>query len=187
MIKKVLKLALMLVSFSNLLTAEILFDLHAQHFSNVKDGGEEFGRYNLPKVYVSTAAKNYYGVYYKKDFNVEIKNPPVSWSVTFDLRAKLTGSRTRTLSFVADTGKTISVAFKYNKVIFDGHSETVGYIGNHASISGTLTKEGNQVVLRVNGYYQRIATVSDFPKLKMVKIPTTGDCMMTALTIGKSN
>ena len=186
MIKKVLKLALMLVSFSNLLTAEILFDLHAQHFSNVKDGDLEFGRYNLPKVYVSTAAKNYYGAYYQRDFTVEIKSPPASWSVTFDLRANLY-SDDRTVSLVANTGKTISVTFKYNKIIFDGYEQSVSNMGSDASISGTFTKEGNQVVLRVNGYYKRVATVSDFPKLKMVKIPTTGDCLMTALTIGKSN
>jgi len=58
---------------------------------------------------------------------------------------------------------------------------------NWASISGTLTKEGNQVVLRVNGYYERTATVSNFARLKLVKIPLTGDAMVTALTIGKSN
>lgn len=184
MIKKILTSALLVTAFSNPLTAEILFDLHAQHFSNVKDGDLEFGRYNLPKVYVSTAAKNYYGAYYKKDFIVDIKNPPVSWSVTFDLHTELD---TRTLSFVADTGKTILVTFKYNKIIFDGYEQTVAYMRNWASISGTLTKEGNQVTLRVNGYYERTATVSDFPKLKLVKIPTDNDCRMTALTIGKSN
>jgi len=184
--KKLLKTALLLTAFTNLLNAEILFDLHAQHFSNVKDGNLEFGRYNLPKVYVSTAAKNYYGSYETKDFIVEMKSPPAIWSVTFDLRARLYNN-TRTLSFVADTGKTISVTFKYNKIIFDGYEQSVSYMANRASISGTLTKEGNQVVLRVNGYYKRTATVSNFAKLKLVKIPLSNDCIMTALTIGKSN
>jgi len=184
--KKLLKTALLLTAFTNLLNAEILFDLHAQHFSNVKDGDLEFGRYNLPKVYVSTAAKNYYGAYYTKDFTVEMKNPPATWSVTFDLRANLSGN-TRTLSFVSDTGKTILVTFKYNKIIFDGYEQSVSHMGADASMSGTLTKEGNQVILYVNGYYKRIATVSNFSKLKLVKIPTTSNFMMTALTIGKSN
>lgn len=186
MIKKILKLTLMLVSFSNLLTAEILFDLHAQHFSNVKDGNLEFGRYDLPEVYVSTAAKNYYGTYYKNDFTVDIKNPPASWSVSFDFSAKLS-STTRTLSFVADTGRTISVIFKPNKIVFGGYEQTVSYMNTYTNISGTLTKEGNQVVLRVNGYYERTATVLNFPKLKLVKIPTDSDCFLAALTIGKSN
>ena len=178
----------MLVSFSNLLTAEILFDLHAQHFSNVKDGGEEFGRYNLPKVYVSTAARNHFGTYYRREFSVELKSPPASWSVTFDLRANIRDNP-RTLSFVANTGKTISVTFREGKILFNGHSETENIydLDFHASISGTLTKEGNQVVLRVNGFYKRMAMMSDFPKLKKVIIPTASNCVMTALTIGKIN
>ena len=184
MIKKALKLTLMLVSFSNLLTAEILFDLHAQHFSNVKDGDLEFGRYNLPKVYVSTAARNYHGVYFGGDFKVDIKTPPTSWSVTFDLRAKLDTSRT--VKFISNDGTTIPVTFGYYNIKFMGTETSVSKMTHHASISGTLTKKGNQVVLRVNGSYQGEATVSNFPKLKKVEIPTSS-CMMTALTIGKIN
>ena len=185
--KKLLKLALMLSALSSALTAEILFDLHAQHFSNVADGNLEFGRYNLPKVYVSTAAKNYYGTYEQSDFTVDIKNPPASWSVTFDIHAKMQGDATHTLSFVSNTGKTILVTFKENKIIFGGYEQSVPGMNYAASISGTLTKEGNQVILHVNGYYERTATVSNFPKLKLVKIPTTGSCIMTALTVGSSN
>ena len=184
--KKILKLALLVTAFANLLTAEILFDLHAQHFSNVKDGNLEFGRYDLPKVYVSTAAKNYYGTYEAKDFIVDIKNPPASWSVTFDLQTYLYDT-TRTLSFVSDTGKTILVTFTNNKIIFDGYEQSVSYMYRYASISGTLTKEGDQVVLRVNGFYERTATVPSFSKLKLVKIPLTTNSIMTALTIGSSN
>ena len=182
--KKILKLALLVTAFANLLTAEILFDLHAQHFSNVKDGNLEFGRYDLPKVYVSTAAKNYYGGYTNKDFIVEIKNAPALWSVTFDLRANL--GATRTLSFISDTGKTILVSFKKDKIIFDGYEQSVSYMYYNTNISGTLTKEGDQVILRVNGFYERTATVSNFSKLKLVKMPTSG-FLMTALTIGSSN
>jgi len=183
MIKKALKLTLMLVSFSNLLTAEILFDLDAQHFSNVKDGNLEFGRYNLPKVYVSTAAKNYYGMYSEKDFNVEIKNPPASWSVTFNLDAHT--NVTSKLSFVSDKGKTISVTFKDGKIIFDGYEQSLSNM--YIDVSGTLTKEGNQVTLYVNGYYKRTATVSNFSKLKFVKIPMGHFDYMIGLTIGSSN
>jgi len=182
--KKLLKTALLLTAFTNLLNAEILFDLHAQHFSNVKDGHLEFGRYDLPKVYVSTAAKNYYGTYGEKDFTVEMKNPPATWSVTFDLGIYLDHGRIFSLSFVSDTGKIISVTFKSDKIIFGGYEQSVSY---PQSISATLTKEGNQATLRVNGHYERTVTVSDFTTLKLVKIPIGYFDIMTALTIGSSN
>ena len=88
--KKLLKTALLTTALTSLLTAGTIFDLSAQHFSNSLKGKGVGGKYNLPKCYVSTALKYSDGFYTLADrktqnMAVEIKTPPSTWSVSFDM------------------------------------------------------------------------------------------------------
>ncbi len=176
MIKKILTSALLVTALTNLLTAETIFDLHAQHFSNSLDGDGVGARYDLPEVYVSTALKYTSGLYAKttssasQTMAVEIKTPPANWSVSFDMSYYLY-SYTHPIRLTSDTGKTITVSFKKGAIYLNGVSiYTSSSIDAREAMTGTITKSGNTVTCQIAGFVTKTITVSNFSKLKFVSV-----------------
>ena len=174
--KKFLKFTLLVTAFINVLAAETIFDLHAQHFSNSLDGDGVGARYNLEKVYVSTALKYVDGLYAPTNTStqtmaVEIKTPPSNWSVSFDVSYALY-SGNHPIRLTSDTGKTIHVSFGWNEIYLNGsviysRSDRLEF---RTAVSGTISKSGNTVTCSINGYVVEEIIVNNFSKLKFVNV-----------------
>ena len=197
--KKIIKTALLATTLTSLLTAGTIFDLSAQHFSNSLDGDGVGGRYDLPKCYVSTALKYTNGTYTlttsyaTQNMAVEIKTPPADWSVSFDVSYFLY-ENTHQVRLTSDTGKTITVAFRYHTIYLNGTSI---YSSSHAleyrtPVSCTISKSGNSVTF-TTGLTTKTIAVSNFSKLKFVNIALqqdgSGDAKgyLNGLNISSSN
>ena len=195
--KKFLKFTLLVAAFTNVLVAETIFELTAQHFSNSIDGNGAGARYDLSKTYVSTALKYESGHYTRttssssQKLDVEIKTPLSDWAVSFDMSYYLS-SENHPIRFTSDTGKTIIVSFEYNEIFLNG---TLVYSNNsrlerRTEVIGTLEKSGNSVRLSVNGYFTQTINVSNFSKLKFVSVSLLHDNyddIMNGLNIGTND
>ena len=178
----ILKSALAILLLSSGLSAGNIFDLHAQHFSNSIDGEGEGAKYNLPRVYVSTALKYENGVYALTTFDaaqtmsVEIKIPPANWSVSFDMSYYLYYN-THPIRFTSDTGKSITLSFTANTITLNGVN--IYYRANsilgREEMTGTISKNGNTVTCTIAGYVTKTITVSDFSRLKYVNVSLVHD------------
>jgi len=182
--KTLLKSTLAVLLFTGALSAGNIFDLHAQHFSNSIDGDGVGAKYDLPKVYVSTALKYENGVYAlttssaTQTMSVEIKTPPVNWSVSFDVSYYLYYiDNSHPIRFTSDTGKTITVSFKRHEIYLNGVKiyTNANYFEFREAITGTITKSGNTVTCTIAGYVSKTITVSNFSKLKYVNVSLLHD------------
>jgi len=179
--KKIIKTALLATTLTSLLTAGTIFDLSAQHFSNSLDGDGVGGRYDLPKCYVSTALKYTNGVYALTTYRatqtmaVEIKTPPSTWSVSFDMSYYLY-TDTHQVRLTSDTGKSIIVAFRWNQIYLNGKVvyEDSSALELRTLVSCTISKSGNTVTL-ITGLTTKTITVSGFSKLKFVNVSVMYD------------
>jgi len=174
--KKFLKFALLVAAFTNVLTAETIFELSAQHFSNSIEGNGVGARYNLSKTYVSTSLSYVNGNYktprdtHSSNFNVEIKNPLLVWSVSFDMSYYL-DNEYHPIRFTSDTGKTIIISFANKRIYFNDKPVLDDrYFGYSEEIMLNLSKDGNKVKLIINGDTLSTIDVANFSKLKFVKV-----------------
>jgi len=178
--KKILKSALLVTALTNLLTAGTIFDLQAQHFSNSNDGDGVAAKYDLPNVYVSTALKYINGFYTlvstsTQTMSVELKSPPANWSVSFDMSYYL-NNQTHPIRFTSDTGRTITVTFKYYYIFLNGVKIYNGSsLDGSEAVTGTITKSGNTVTCTIAGFVTKTITVSDFSNLKFVNVSLLHD------------
>lgn len=191
------KSTLLVMLFANVLMAETIFDLGAQHFSNSIDGNGEGARYDLPKVYVSTPLKYESGHYGRttsdssQKLDIEIKTPLSTWSVSFDMSYYL-NSNIHPIRFTSDTGKTIIISFEWNEIFLNGSSVYQNYnrLEQRTEVVGTLSKNGDSVTLSVNGYFTQTVNISNFSKLKFISVSLVKDYgtdIMNGLNIGTSD
>ena len=181
--KKILKLTLLLATLSNLLVAQTIFDLSAQHFSNSIDAEGKGARYNLPKVYVSTALKYVDGIYALttsagQPMDVEIKTPLSNWVVSFNMSYDIY-DHIHPIRFTSDTGKTIIISFRWNEIYLNGTRvlQDENLLEKITNVVGSLSKNGNSVTLSVNGYLTKTINVSNFAKLKFVSVSVVQENM----------
>jgi len=163
----------MLIS-SNLLFGEIVFNLHAQHFSKAIEGKYEGARYELDKCYVSTNLAYTGGVYKAGNslgyFNVGIKEPIENWSTSIDVFYIMGNSykRTRTIKWSSENGESILVSLKNDAITFD--SKNVYTPGEYQRLTITLTQNSDNVELIINGTKVGTATKETFGKLKYIDV-----------------
>jgi len=173
--RKLLKSALLLTALSCALTAETIFNLGAQHFSNSLDGEGEAARYNLPKCYVTTGLKYSNGRYVKayslgvEGMDVEIKTPSSNWSVSFDMSYYI-GDEDHTVRLTSDTGKTLIVVFRMHEIYFNGEKiYGSDRFERRELVSFNVTKSGDEVTF-TTGFVTKTITFSNFSKLKFVHV-----------------
>ena len=175
MIKKVLKLMLLVTALTNSLIGGIVFDLDRQQFSNSLNSNYKIysraGRYELPQVYVTVGMKYHHGFYEGgsgKSFNVEMKQPLLSWNVSMDILYNLY-TKTHTTRFTSDTAEAIQLSFSKGKVYFNGNAVfNLPTNRNSHTFSITVSKYNDTVSLRINGSMSTTITVPNFSKLKFV-------------------
>jgi len=178
--KKILKLTLLVTLLTNLLTAETIFDLSQQHFANSLARKGVGARYNLPKVYVSTALQYANGQYWvinasSQNFQVEIKNAIDDWSVSYDMSYYLYNNH-HPMRLTDATGKTFTVSFAYNKIYVNSKViyTSSSYLEERTSAIVTLTKMGNKIQVSVAGYTNALYD-TNFGRLKFVTIDAQSD------------
>ncbi len=168
---KALKVMAMVSLLSSSLFAEIVFNLEEQHFSKAIEGTYESARYELTDAYVSTNLKYIEGVYLSDDstgkFNVELKEPIESWSVSFDVWFYLSSKR-RFIKLVDENGESAVVSFKSKDINFDNKSVVSDlYSGERLTVG--LLKNGDDIELSINGSKVGTATKASFSKLKYIE------------------
>ena len=187
--KKIFKLTLLLTLLSNLLMAEILFDLNEQHFSNSLDGDGVLTKYSLPNVYVTTELRysnsnaKYYplslgstGGYRDSSFDIEFKSPMDNMRMSFDISFSL-HNKVHTIQFIDTNGKVVTLGLRKagNGFNFDGQKENLS-LANDERIIATIKKTNNEFYININNsQLVKTYTVTGFSKLKFIKIDILGD------------
>jgi len=180
---------------TSLLNAEIAFDLHAQHFSKAIEGKYEGARYELPKAFVSTNLKYVDGTYLTQDnagyINIELKTPKLNWSTSIDAYYIMGNSykKTRTIKWTSENGENILLSFRYDAITFNG--KNVYTPGEYKRMTISLTQNGDNIELTINGVKAGTATRTTFGKLKYLDVQAiyeydSGDNYdyINAITIG---
>lgn len=154
--------------------ADIVFDLHAQHFSKAIEGQYEGARYELPKAFFTTNLKYVDGAYLTKsnagNINVEVKEPIANWSMSADT-FYIMGSnykKTRTIKMTSENGESVLVSFRFDAVTFNG--ENVYSPGEFKRMTIAVTQNTNDIELIINGVKVGTATRETFGKLKYVDV-----------------
>lgn len=195
--KKLLKTTLLFTLLTNLLTAEILFDLNEQHFSNALDANGVVGKYSLPNVYVTTQLRYDNGRYKlyganNSSFDIELKNPLNTVNVSFDIEYNLNSNsygKIHNIQLIDINGEIVTLGLSgigrgFN---FDGHESDFTANGR-TRILGTIRKTGTEFEININnGDLVRTYTVSRFSKLKFIKFDVlydTGDDILDGIIIG---
>lgn len=179
--KNLFKSLLLLVLFSNALTAEILFDLNAQNFSNALDAKGVAGKYDLPSVYVTTDLKydnNKYSTYSNNDssFDIELKEPLNTVMFTYDMQFSF-DRELHVLQLIDVDGNivTMGLSKQGNGFNFDGHESDYPLDGTKRMII-EIRKTGTEFSINLNnGDLERTYTVATFSKLKFIKLDVLKD------------
>ena len=153
--KKNLKLALIAVATTNLLMANMVFNLGAQHFSNSIDGNFTDSTYDLPKTVVSTSLKLENGHYIPKEsgsFKVELKEPKTKWGVTFDMDCYL-NTRGSGVTLLGKDSNVLTLFFSNGEISVDGQVKKNGSFRYGKKIVGTVQSDGKAITVIINGKY----------------------------------
>ena len=183
--KKLLKFTLLVTLLTNLLTAEILFDLNDQHFSNSLDGDGISAKYSLPNVYITTKLKyenDRYSLRYTDDasFDIELKNPLNDVRISFDMTYNFSTSsyaEVHNIQFIDVDGEVVTLGLSgvgrgFN---FDGHLSDLS-LDYAERVIGTITKNGSEFEININnGDLVRTYTVARFSRLKFIKFDVLYD------------
>jgi len=193
--KSLVGVALMSVLSLSSLNAEILFNLHEQHFANAIEGGMKVGRYELEQSYVSTNL-NFIQGYYQTDndegyFNVDLKAPIANWSVSVDLRIHFyygTGKETRFIKLISENGETTIVSIQKDSVYFEGENRISESFDLDSALSFTLSYNNGKIDLSMNGKMLASVDRNNFGNLKSVEVGLVKEennkDNLTSLTIG---
>jgi len=169
--KKYLKVAFILLAFSNVLMADLVFNLGAQQFSNSVKGNFQDSTYDLPNSIVSTALKFDKGHYIPNgsgSFKVELKKFFPKWAVTFDLNAYLY-NRGMGVTLLGKDGKVVTLFFSYEKISVDGKVTTDGDFSQHEKIIGSIYSDGKVITVVINGKHSFKIEKANF-KLAFVEV-----------------
>jgi len=151
--KKYLKVAFILLACSNLLMADLVFNLGAQQFSNSVKGNFQDSTYDLPNSVVSTALKfdkGHYIPYGSGSFKVELKKFFPKWAVTFDIDAYLY-QRGTGLSLLGKDGKVLTLFFSYQRISVDGEVSSDSDFLQGEKIIGSIYSDGKVITVVING------------------------------------
>jgi hypothetical protein len=195
---KYLSILLIVTTFISSLYAEakIHFDLHAQHFANAIEGSMKVGRYDLDDTQVSTNL-NYVNGYYTTTndngyMNVDLKSPIAEWSVACNISGIFDSYsynyEIRTIKLIAENGESIMVSIRRNQIMFEGTNVISGTQNQSYNLDISLTKNGDNVDLVINGINEGSATRTTFSSLKSVEVrivkEDTASDDLQSLTIG---
>ena len=176
---------------SSVLSADIAFDLHAQHFSKAIEGKYEGARYDLPYSYASTNLKYEDGYYITQNssgyFNVEVKEPKEGWSVSFDAYYRFSyRNYVRTVKLVSENGESVVLSLSSKDSKFN--STSVFSAGSNLRVTASFSQVGENIELSINGEQVGVAKKKTFGALKYIEIQLinedgTND-RLNSLTIG---
>ena len=169
--KKHLKLAFITLACTNLLMADMVFNLGAQQFSNSVEGNFKDSTYELDKTIVSTALKFDKGHYISDgsgSFKVELKEPQPKWGVTFDMNSYLY-DRGLGVTLLGKEGQVLTLFFSYGEISVDGKVIEDNTFGREETIVGSLESNGAGVTVVINGKHSFKIDKSNF-KLAYIEI-----------------
>lgn len=164
-----------LIFVPSFVSAETHFDLNAQLFSETKTVDKMIGaRYELPKSFVTTNL-NYVG-YYKTlndygHFNVELKQPIVSWGVSLDAFYGYDGyaSDLRSIRLTAENGASIIISIQYSNVMVNGVKVYAPTL-ERQRMSFAINKSADSLSINIDGRLADTISLASFDKLKFVEL-----------------
>ena len=157
--KKYLKFTLLMTLLSNLLVADVVFDLGAQQLSNSVDGDYIDATYDAGDSIVSTGLAQVNGYYRAKEyrtghFSVQVKQPKTQWAVSFNMYVYLAFNRAdgSSITLTSSNGQAINIYIEREHIAVEGTTLDTGLSGGEV-ISGTIQKNGNNIDIIINGSY----------------------------------
>ena len=151
--KKYLKLFFVILTCTNLLMADMVFNLGAQQFSNSIEGKFKDSTYDLDKTIVSTPLKFDNGHYIPNvsgSFKVELKEPRAKWGVTFDMDCFL-DRRGFGVTLLGKEGNVLTLFFSNKKISIDGKVIKDENLSGYEKIIGSLQSNSKAITIVING------------------------------------
>ena len=153
--KYLTKLTLITLASSNLLFADMVFNLGGQQFANSVEGKFKDATYDLPHTIVSTSLKFDNGHYIPNEsgsFKVQLKNPKAKWGVTFDVNTFL-NIRGFGVTLMSKEGRIVTIFFSKNKISVSGKVIEEKSFNVHKKIIGSIESDGKTIDIIFNGTY----------------------------------
>jgi hypothetical protein len=162
--KKYLKIALITMACSNLLMADMVFNLGAQQFSNSIEGKFKDSTYDLDKTIVSTPLKFDKGHYVPNEsgsFKVQLKEPHLKWAITFDMDSFLSG-RGFGITLLGKEGDVLTLFFSFHKISVNAKIIEDETFQHAKKIIGSIESDGNIIKVIINGKHSFKVEKSNF-------------------------
>jgi hypothetical protein len=169
--KKYLKIALITMACSNLLMADMVFNLGAQQFSNSIEGNFTDSTYDLDNSIVSTPLKFDKGHYIPNEsgsFKVQLKEPQSKWGITFDMNSFL-NIRGSGITLLGKEGDVLTLFFSFRKVSVNGQIIKDDSFQYAKKIIGSIESDGNIIKVIINGKHSFKIEKSNF-KLAYIEV-----------------
>jgi hypothetical protein len=169
--KKYLKMALITMACSNLLMADMVFNLGAQQFSNSIEGNFTDSTYDLDNSIVSTPLKFDKGHYIPNgsgSFKIQLKESKSKWGVIFDIDSYL-NVRGFGVTLLGKEGNTLSLFFSNTKISVNGQVVEDSAFGGDKKIVGSIQSDGNTINVLINAKHTFNIEKSNF-KLAYVEV-----------------
>jgi hypothetical protein len=169
--KKYLKMALITMACSNLLMADMVFNLGAQQFSNSIEGNFKDSTYDLDNTIVSTPLKFDKGHYIPNvsgSFKIQLKELKSKWGVIFDIDSYL-NIRGFGVTLLGKEGNILSLFFSNKKISVNGQVIEDSAFGGNKKIIGSIQSDGNTIKVLINAKHTFNIKKSNF-KLAYVEV-----------------
>jgi len=154
---KYFKYMIVSVLLSNLLMADVVFDLGAQQFSNSVEGNYEDSTYDVGVAIVSTSMAYVEGAYLPKatstgNFSVQIKDPKPQWAVSVNMYNYLYSDGS-SITLLGKNGQTTAIFFAYQKISVEGTTIADNEFINGETVNVTIQMNEGNIDFVVNGEY----------------------------------
>jgi hypothetical protein len=169
--KKYLKMALITMACSNLLMADMVFNLGAQQFSNSIEGNFKDSTYDLDNTIVSTSLKFDKGHYIPNvsgSFKIQLKELKSKWGVIFDIDSYL-NIRGFGVTLLGKEGNILTLFFSNKKISVNGQVIEDNAFGGSKKIIGSIRSDGNTIKVLINAKHTFNIKKSNF-KLAYVEV-----------------
>lgn len=156
--KKYLKLTLLVTLFSNMLMADVVFDLGAQQLSNSVDGEYIDATYDAGDSIISTGLAHVDGYYRAKDhrtghFSVQVKQPQAQWAISFNMYIYIhSGGEGSSMTLTSSSGQAVNIYIGYGYISVAGTTIETN-INGESILSGSIQMNGNNIDIIINGSY----------------------------------
>ena len=143
--------------FSNLLMAEVVFNLGVQQLSNSVEGNYKDSTYDVGTAIVSTSMAFVEGAYLPKaystgSFSVQIKEPKPQWAVSVNMYSYLNNDGS-SITLLGSNGQSTAVFFDYQKISVEGTTITDNMFGLGETINVTIQMNEGSIDFVINGEY----------------------------------